>query len=94
MEQLVVRNIAPMTVFFNTDLSQAMFSDIRRIGRAETCDELYSHMPVPYSSDHFKNLHWMGRNNLARDYWSVGVMILEVLAGTKLVINCRSYNDV
>ena len=90
----MVRNISPMTVYFDNCLSLAMFGDIRRIARAETCDKLYSHMPVPYTSDHFNCLHWMDKDSHGRDYWSVGVVLLEILVGTKLVVNCRSFAEV
>ena len=70
-----------------------MFGDIRRVGKAGKEAKDYSHMPAPYTSDFFKNWHWMDRDSLLRDNWSVGVMILEVLVGTKIVVNCRTYVD-
>ena len=82
-----------MTVYFDTELTEAMFGDIRRIGKAERETKDYSHMPIPYTSDHFKNWHWMDRDSLLRDNWSIGVMILEILVGTKIIVNSRTYVD-
>ena len=57
-DQLVLRNISPMTLFFDTDFTTAMCSDIRRIGKPEVGEKNYSHSPIPYASDLFEELKW------------------------------------
>ena len=55
---------------------------------------LQSYCPAPYSSDSFAQTNTYGLDDAHRDYWSVGMILLEILVGSELVLATKSYLDV
>jgi hypothetical protein len=70
-----------------------MFTHIEMMCEAGVEDRIVSISPDPYRSSRFKNFHYMGEADTDRDLWSVGVVLLEVLLGSKLVLAGSGFDD-
>ena len=67
---------------------------MRNINQLNGGQYLYGGFSEPYSSMSAIDLSEIDRSNGIWDCWSIGIIILEVLVGTELVLRGGAYEDV
>jgi serine/threonine protein kinase len=90
-KNLVIRNIHPAAVQINESLGTVMFADTKSVTTALNHDEDMGTAPSPYNSNCFYVLRSWSQANPLRDDWSVGIMMLEILVGYKVVLSLTKY---
>jgi len=83
---LVMRSIQPATVYFDRTLDHAMFVDLRSTCQVGDDVDFQGESHAPYCSERFFSRDWLKNSETERDMWSIGVLLLEILLGTKLVL--------
>ena len=91
--ELLIRNIAPTYIRVSEDCSQVVFSNLARASTFEQETDLRSNIYAPYSSDRFSGHNRYSVDNRYRDFWCVGLILLEVLVGSELVLGINSCDD-
>jgi len=78
-------------VYFSVDFSRVMFTDIRALSKYDENQGLGNHTEFPYSSEGLRSFYFLSKAAPERDFYSVGVIFLEILVGTKLLINASDF---
>ena len=91
---MVSRGINPDTIVFDANFTTLLFADIRSICVAESDDHGYVINEEPYDSVLLQRMNGLGNVDPRRDIWSVGVVLLEVIVGTRLIMDCQTFTDV
>ena len=81
-----VRTICPHTMTVSEDFTQVMFTDMRRVLLKEKSDEAPSALPEPYCPKTFTSNYWRVENGVFGDEWSVAIILLEILVGSRFLI--------
>ena len=92
--KLVARNINPETMRFNEDFDQCMLGDMTRALPENTEIPLLGMLSPPYSSEHYAVFESFKHSSRARDDWSFGMLILEMLGGSMLMSCFKEYLDI
>lgn len=87
---LKIFNIDPSSIYINEDVSQLTFTDIQYIGRDQKETKLVIKTHSPYAGRHGLMKEREAWESQSRDMHSIGVVILEVIVGTELVIMAKN----
>ena len=90
-QELVVRNICPSTTYLAEDYSKLMFADSRRICIESHSATAETDTRPPYSSSNMAQFIGFSHSSPEFDHWSTGIMILEIIVGTELVLANSTY---
>jgi hypothetical protein len=71
-----------------------MFTDTKSISPALVQDEDSGAAPCPYNSNYFFVLNSWRKSDPLRDHWSIGIMMLEILVGFKVVLSLTRYQPI
>ena len=56
-------------------------------------DNFQSCIPAPYAPKEMEELRHLKSYDIKYDHWGVGIMVLELLLGTKMILGLDTYND-
>ena len=90
----MVRNIQPSTICFSDEDCKVIFSDVSRMckeGEMRNRD-LDSH--APYNAFSIDEEGCLDNSSYEIDFWSVGIVVFEIIAGTELVIPAVTATEV
>jgi hypothetical protein len=93
-KNISLRQIQPSAVSFSEDLGDMVYGDLSRVMFDSFDDDLRGQMPAPYEASHYGENAWMADNGPFCDRWSTGVVLLEILAGSKFVMNLASFEEI
>ena len=89
-----MRGLQPTTIYISEDATQAHFVDLLSMTSWYVKPKHQIRSSQPYSfADEFAGHKWTKSTPLL-DMYSLGVIILEILAGTEVVLSCREREDV
>ena len=101
-----MRTIQPSSTFFSDDFSFVVFTDLSAHCQMRSKQTRDVGIHAPYSSIGFLDLKDISSSSGFWDRWSIGIMILEIIIGTDLLLdhctffqvkelleNCRTYID-
>jgi hypothetical protein len=84
---LVLQSLQPSTIYISDDASEINFQDISAISRPGVVNPGSVYQVAPYRRDHI-SLPWLKHRALMEmDRFSVGIIILEILAGSDLILS-------
>jgi hypothetical protein len=87
---LVFQSLQPSTIYISDDASEINFQDITAISRPGAVNPGSIHQVAPYRRDHI-SLPWLKHRALMEmDRFSVGIIILEILAGSDLILSATN----
>ena len=86
-KKLAIRSIHPAAITINESLGTVMFTDMRSITKALVHDKDKGTAPTPYNSNSFYHLRSWSCADPWRDHWSMGILMLEILVGWKVVLS-------
>jgi serine/threonine protein kinase len=90
---VVLRNIQPKNIFVSTDCAKLVFNNIlSACSASEQLEQARDSCP-PYSNTFFRSFREVPVYDHIWDNWSVGIIILEILAGTEVVTPINSFNS-
>ena len=84
-KQLVLGNIQPSTIFISEDADKLVFGDVLH---AKAQGQRKAHVPMmhpPYEQTFFQLHRFKDFAHTSKDQYSIGIVILEILAGTDIV---------
>ena len=93
--QLVLRNIAPSSIALSEDLKQLQFCSLDNVAR--NCREEYQPQrgELPYCCNDILLMHLnIPSASVLRDYWSIAIIILDILFGTEVVIPLFNHRQI
>jgi hypothetical protein len=73
---------------------EPMFCDTRRCSNVDSYTNDDSNVRPPYSSESFIPLSGSYQASAARDMWSIGVVMLEILVGTAIIVSNPEYRQI
>jgi hypothetical protein len=83
---LVVQNIQPSTVSVDKEISRLMFNCLRTTNKEDIKEEHAKDLHPPYKYQITDHSLYSRVASSHKDYYSVGIIILEILVGTDIVI--------
>ena len=83
---LVVQNIQPTTIFINYDGTELQFGDVTHITKEMEKETIKEVLHLPYRYSFIKHHAFKDQASLIKDRHSVGIIMLEILVGTELVM--------
>jgi serine/threonine protein kinase len=87
---IVVNNIQPSSIFLNEDYSELIFSDIKYMSKGLKKSYHSITTAAPYSGSHGIMKEREAWESQTRDIYSIGIVILEILVGTEMVIMAKN----
>jgi serine/threonine protein kinase len=87
---IVVNNIQPSSIFLNAEYSELIFSDIKYMSKGLKKSYHSITTPAPYSGSHGSMKEREAWESQTRDIYSIGIVILEILVGTEMVIMAKN----
>jgi len=91
---VAVRGIDPTSVRLSHNLENLMLSDIKATCLTTTEDKKRFFKNAPYSAKFMPEFSHLCMESEFWDQWSIGVIILEILLGTDLVLATNSFDDI
>ena len=94
-KQLVLQNIQPSTIFISRDGTELTFADISYAKKEGQQQPKVEMLHSPYAYDLVQIHKFSTEANTVKDMYSVGIIILEILVGTDLILaaHCEQQID-
>ena len=93
-KDLCVRNIHPASISVTEQHDQVVFNDMLRVLIQSEWDEFPSLMMAPYAGRHYKENWWFLKKGHFGDRWSIGIIILEILIGSRFLLCLDSFKEI
>ena len=87
---LVVQNLQPSTIFINYDGTLLNFADITQICQDEDPQPYPQEIHLPYRYSFIRHHHYQHEALFVKDRYSLGMIILEILLGSELVLAAQT----
>jgi hypothetical protein len=88
-----LRSIQPSSTFYSTKLDKVVFSDISASCQRNSTASRKVEVRAPYSSIGFFQFNTKPSSSPFWDRWSIGIMILEIIVGTDLLLEHTTYSE-
>jgi hypothetical protein len=89
---LVLRTIQPSSTFFSKEFDQVMFADLSASCQYKSKQTREVGTSRPYSSIDFFEFKDEHNSSGFWDRWSIGIMILEIIIGTDLLLDQTTFS--
>ena len=90
--KIIVRNIEPGTLMFNSDFKKCIFGNLKLVLRFNEEDDRECWAPTPYNSIRYHGQKHLPKISHHRDLWAIGIMIFELLIGSEFLKFKTEYN--
>ena len=91
---LVMQNIQPSTIFLSHDGDDLHFVDVTKIAEVGEKQQSIPGLYLPYRYTLIKDNNYKHKALAVKDRYSVGIIILEILVGTEMVMAAQSEEQV
>ena len=88
------RYLQPNTISLSRGFELLTFIDISNMCDSGSEADLNLVGIAPYSASRFREFDTVPKSVYDWDFWSVGVIILEILVGSQLILSCRDYDEI
>jgi hypothetical protein len=90
----VLRSMWPNDIVVQEEEGFVVFTNIVYMCEENKEDNYFTAVPSPYSPAGMPELNLLKSSDIDTNHWAAGIILLEILIGSKLVLGLESYNDI